>query len=112
MKKSQNINNRYGRIDLHRKQNESREMLFNETKSNEINYINNKFNFSKIKAMNILNKNKINIRSISVFNDDNKINSNLMLSNPINKNKINDLANTERENKNKNMNAEEPKNKK
>ena len=107
-----NKNNRYGGIDLHRKQNESREMLFNETKSNEINYINNKFNFSKIKAMNILNKNKINNRSISVFNDDNKINSNLMFSNPINKNKINDLANTERENKNKNINAEEPKNKK
>ena len=93
-------------FEQQRKQNESREMLFDEIKNkdNNINnngkYDNNKnYNFTKINVMNLLNKNIINKRAISVANNGKKENNNLKLSEINDKNQNNDLAMTQRDNK-------------
>ena len=81
---------------------------------NEINNDENKINtdknnkniFSKLNVMKLLNKkDNINQRSISAFNNKQKINLNLKLSQiNINNNfKNNDLAMTQRDNKDKNI---------
>ena len=81
---------------------------------NEINNDENKINtdknnkniFSKLNVMKLLNKkDNINQRSISAFNNKQKINSNLKLSQiNINNNfKNNDLAMTQRDNNDKNI---------
>ena len=96
----------YDDFERQRKQNESREMLFDEIKNkdNNINsnekYDNNKkYNFTKINVMNILNKSIISKRAISVANNGKKENNILKLSEINDKNKNNDLAITQRENK-------------
>jgi hypothetical protein len=92
-------------IDEHKKQNESHEMLFNEIKNNDDNLEKNeKIKLSKINVLNILNKKFVNKRSSSVINSK-TLSGNLMLSHLSNKN--NDLANTQRGNKNVFENKEE-----
>ena len=90
-------------FDQHRKQNESHEILFDEIKNKDNNIYdsdnNKKYSFSKINVMNLLNKNIINKRSTSVTSNVKKENNNLKLSKINNKNKINDLAMTQRDNK-------------
>ena len=92
-----------------KKQNESHDLFINEINNDE-NKINtdknNKNIFSKLNVMKLLNKkDNINQRSISAFNNKKKINSNLKLSQiNINNNfKNNDLALTQRDNKDKNI---------
>ena len=92
-----------------KKQNESHDLFINEINNDE-NKINtdknNKNIFSKLNVMKLLNKkDNINQRSISAFNNKQKINSNLKLSQiNINNNfKNNDLAMTQRDNKDKNI---------
>ena len=88
-------------VEEQKKQNESHEMLFNEIKNDDNNDFkkNEKIKFSKINVMNILNKKFVNKRSSSVINS-NTMSGSLILSHLSNKNKNNDLANTQRENKN------------
>ena len=83
-------------------------MLFNEIKNDDNNDFkkNEKIKFSKINVMNILNKKFVNKRSSSVINS-NTMSGSLILSHLSNKNKNNDLANTQRENKNVLGNKEE-----
>ena len=92
-----------------KKQNESHDILINEINNDE-NKINidkkNENIFSKLNVMKLLNKkDNLNQRSISAFNNKQKINSNLKLSQlNINNNfKNNDLALTQRDNKDKNF---------
>ena len=92
-----------------KKQNESHDLFINEINNDE-NKINtdknNKNIFSKLNVMKLLNKkDNINQRSISAFNNKQKINLNLKLSQiNINNNfKNNDLALTQRDNKDKNI---------
>ena len=89
----------------YKKQNESHEILLSEINNDE-NKINidkkNKNIFSKLNVMNILNKNDLNKRSISVAPNNPKINNKLKLSQiNLNNNKNNDLAMTQREFDNK-----------
>ena len=96
-------------IEEQKKQNESREMLFNEIK-NDDNIIdkNKKINFSKLNVMNMLKRqNNTNKRSISVINNGKIKNDDLILSQINNKN--NELAITQRGNKNINEKKEEQK---
>ena len=87
-------------VEEHKKQNESHEMLFNEIKNDDSDLKKKeKIKFSKINVMNILNKKFVNKRSSSVINS-NTMSGSLILSHLSNKNKNNDLANTQRENKN------------
>ena len=96
-------------FDQHRKQNESHEILFDEIKNKDNNIYdsdnNKKYSFSKINVMNLLNKNIINKRSTSVTSNVKKENNNLKLSKINNKNKINDLAMTQRDNKKNDKNV-------
>ena len=89
----------------YKKQNESHEILLSEINNDE-NKINidkkNKNIFSKLNVMNILNKNDLNKRSISVAPNNPKINNKLELSQiNLNNNKNSDLAMTQREFDNK-----------
>ena len=80
-------------------------MLFNEIKNNDDNLEKNeKIKLSKINVLNILNKKFVNKRSSSVINSK-TLSASLMLSHLSNKN--NDLANTQRGNKNVFENKEE-----
>ena len=96
-------------FDQHRKQNESHEILFDEIKNKDNNIYdsdnNKKYSFSKINVMNLLNKNIINKTSTSVTSNVKKENNNLKLSKINNKNKINDLAMTQRDNKKNDKNV-------
>ena len=81
-----------------KKQNESREFLFNETINNNNNEeSNNKKILSKNNLMSILNNNAINKRSASVINKRKTLSNSLIQIHK--KNKNTDLANTQRENK-------------
>ena len=89
----------------YKKQNESHEILLSEINNDE-NKINidkkNKNIFSKLNVMNILNKNDLNKRSISVAPNNPKINNKLELSQiNLNNNKNSDFAMTQREFDNK-----------
>ena len=89
----------------YKKQNESHEILLSEINNDE-NKINidkkNKNIFSKLNIMNVLNKNDLNKRSISVAPNNPKINNKLELSQiNLNNNKNSDFAMTQREFDNK-----------
>ena len=92
-----NNNNKLTMQNEQKKQNESREFLFNETINNNNEESINKKILSKNNLMSILNNNAINKRSASVINKG-KILSNSLIE-IHKKNKNSDLANTQRENK-------------
>ena len=94
-------------FDEQKKQNESREMLFNEGKNNDDNNFGKKMRLSSENMLNILNKKYINKKSSSVINKANTIGGSLIINNFVNKN--NDLANTERGNNKVLENKEEKK---
>ena len=85
-------------LEEQRKQNESKEILFNEIKNNDnTNENNKKINFSKINVMSVLNNNYLIKRSSSVINKGKTLGGSLILSQMNNIN--NDLVITQRENK-------------
>ena len=85
-------------LEEQRKQNESKEILFNEIKNNDnTNENNKKINFSKINVMSVLNNNYLIKRASSVINKGKTLGGSLILSQMNNIN--NDLVITQRENK-------------
>ena len=97
-----NINKLYNNNKLtiqneQKKQNESREFLFNETINNNNEESINKKILSKNNLMSVLNNNAINKRSASVINKGKTLSNSLIQIHK--KNKNTDLANTQRENK-------------
>ena len=94
MEENKNID----QLEEQRKQNESKEILFNEIKNNDnTNENNKKINFSKINVMSVLNNNYLIKRASSVINKGKTLGGSLILSQMNNIN--NDLVITQRENK-------------
>ena len=94
MEENKNID----QLEEQRKQNESKEILFNEIKNNDnTNENNKKINFSKINVMSVMNNNYLIKRASSVINKEKTLGGSLLLSQMNNIN--NDLVITQRENK-------------